>query len=121
MANVLTSWKEIAQYLGKGVRTVQRWEEHFGLPIRRLRGESHHAVLAIAEEIDGWVRERTVICGDGVVETELERLRGKILELQRENAALRSQLEGHSLEPAAPEAIAKWSSVQAIDAKRLAS
>jgi hypothetical protein len=24
--SVLTSWKEIAQYVGKGVRTVQRWE-----------------------------------------------------------------------------------------------
>lgn len=121
MANVLTSWKEIAQHLGKGVRTVQRWEEHFGLPIRRLQGESHHAVLALPEEIDAWVRERTAICGDGVGESELERLRGKILELQRENAALRSQLEGYHLEPAAPEGIARWSSVQTIDAKRLAS
>ena len=25
MASILTSWKEIGQYLGKGVRTVQRW------------------------------------------------------------------------------------------------
>lgn len=28
----LTSWKEIAQYLLKGVRTVQRWEHEVELP-----------------------------------------------------------------------------------------
>ena len=26
-SELLTSWKEIASYLGKGVRTVQRWEQ----------------------------------------------------------------------------------------------
>ena len=25
---VLSSWKDIARYMGKGVRTVQRWEHH---------------------------------------------------------------------------------------------
>jgi hypothetical protein len=32
---VFTSWKEIASFFGKGVRTVQRWERKFGLPISR--------------------------------------------------------------------------------------
>ena len=27
--SVFTSWKEIACYLGKGIRTVQRWERDF--------------------------------------------------------------------------------------------
>ena len=31
---VLNSWKEIASYLGRGVRTVQRYERDFRLPIR---------------------------------------------------------------------------------------
>jgi hypothetical protein len=34
MSSTLTSWKEIGQYLGKGVRTVQRWEQQMGLPVR---------------------------------------------------------------------------------------
>ena len=35
---VLSSWKDIARYMGKGVRTVQRWERHLGLPVRRPNG-----------------------------------------------------------------------------------
>ena len=31
----LDSWKEIAAYLGRDVRTVQRWERREGLPIHR--------------------------------------------------------------------------------------
>ena len=31
----LNGWKEIAVFLGKGVRTVQRWERDHGLPIHR--------------------------------------------------------------------------------------
>ena len=58
MANTLTSWKEIAQYLGKGVRTVQRWEEHDGLPVRRPSGHDSGVVLAFADERDRWLRSR---------------------------------------------------------------
>ena len=36
----LDSWKEIAAYLGRGVRTVQRWEREEGLPVHRLAHES---------------------------------------------------------------------------------
>ena len=31
----LDSWKEIAAYLNRGVRTVRRWEEEEGLPVHR--------------------------------------------------------------------------------------
>ena len=31
----LDSWKEIARYLNRDVRTVQRWEETGGLPVYR--------------------------------------------------------------------------------------
>src|SRR4051812_44515354 len=34
-AKVLQSWKEIAHYVNRGVRTVQRWEALFGLPVHR--------------------------------------------------------------------------------------
>jgi len=50
---ILSSWKEIAAFLGKGVRTVQRWESCLGLPVHRPGG-SHGGVLAYPTEIDEW-------------------------------------------------------------------
>lgn len=50
----LESWKEIAEYLRKGVTTVQRWESEHGLPIRR-RGKGL-GVYAYCSEIDEWLR-----------------------------------------------------------------
>jgi hypothetical protein len=56
---VLSSWKDIAKYMGKGVRTVQRWEHHLGLPIRRPNGASHKsAVLLDRSELDTWLATR---------------------------------------------------------------
>lgn len=55
---VLTSWKDIARYMGKGVRTVQRWEQDFGLPVRRPLGSSKKAILARPQDLDAWVALR---------------------------------------------------------------
>lgn len=52
---VLNSWKEIASYMGRGVRTVQRYERDLGLPVRRPRGKSRSAVIAFSDEIDHWL------------------------------------------------------------------
>jgi NADH pyrophosphatase NudC (nudix superfamily) len=54
---VLTSWKEIAAYMGKGVRTVQRWEAEMDLPVRRP-AEDRHIVLAFPSELDAWARRQ---------------------------------------------------------------
>ena len=35
--SILSGWKEIANHLGKGVRTVQRYELELALPVRRVR------------------------------------------------------------------------------------
>jgi predicted DNA-binding transcriptional regulator AlpA len=51
----LSGWKEIASYLGKGVRTVQRYERELGFPVRRPAGKSHAAVIATKAEVDAWV------------------------------------------------------------------
>lgn len=58
MANseVLNSWKEVATYLGRGVRTVQRWEQELGLPVRRPRGKTRSAVIAFRNELDQWLQ-----------------------------------------------------------------
>lgn len=55
---VLTSWKDIARYMGKGVRTVQRWEQDFGLPVRRPCGSNKKAILARPCDLDAWVAMR---------------------------------------------------------------
>jgi hypothetical protein len=51
----LAGWKEIANYLGHGVRTVQRYEREMGLPVRRPAGKSRAAVVATKAELDAWV------------------------------------------------------------------
>jgi len=53
---VLNSWKEIAGYMGRGVRTVQRYEREYQLPVRRVRDKAHTSVLALAKELDDWLR-----------------------------------------------------------------
>ena len=58
--NILNSWKEIANYLGRGVRTVQRWERDLGLPIHRPKGQDRSAVLAFPEELNAWMQQTPV-------------------------------------------------------------
>ena len=60
---ILNSWKEIANYLGRGVRTVQRWEAQLGLPVHRPAGKDHSAVLAFSSELDQWLDSRPVRFG----------------------------------------------------------
>jgi phage terminase Nu1 subunit (DNA packaging protein) len=60
-SEVLNSWKEVALYLGRGVRTVQRWEQELGLPVRRPRGKARSAVLALRAELDSWLLQTAVI------------------------------------------------------------
>jgi len=52
---ILNGWKDIASHLGKGVRTVQRYEREFALPIRRPAGNLTGSVMATKAELDGWV------------------------------------------------------------------
>lgn len=53
---ILNSWKEIAAYVSRGVRTVQRYEEQFGFPVHRPSRRTRSAVVAFTEEIDLWLR-----------------------------------------------------------------
>lgn len=51
----LDSWKAISDYLGRDVRTVQRWEHERHLPIHRVPGSGRGAVYAFTPEIDQWL------------------------------------------------------------------
>jgi excisionase family DNA binding protein len=49
----LSSWKEIAHYLGINVRTAQKWERERGLPVRRVPG-ARSRVSAETVAINSW-------------------------------------------------------------------
>jgi TolB-like protein/Tfp pilus assembly protein PilF len=57
-ADKLESWKEIATYLNRGVRTVQRWEQEEELPVRRLHHDKLGSVYAFRQELDAWLVAR---------------------------------------------------------------
>ena len=52
--HLLTSWKEIAAYLGVDERTCQRWEKKYGLPVRRMEDTPRSRVSGDKEELDRW-------------------------------------------------------------------
>lgn len=54
----LDSWKEVASYLNRGERTVQRWEREEGLPVHRLTHQKQGSVFAYKEELDAWWESR---------------------------------------------------------------
>jgi Tfp pilus assembly protein PilF len=56
----LDSWKDIATYLKRSVRTVRRWEAEEGLPVHRHHHQSSGSVYAFNTEIDAWVLSRRV-------------------------------------------------------------
>src|SRR5438309_7095055 len=53
---MLNSWKEIASYLDRGVRTVQRWERELRLPVHRIGKGKRSPVYAITTELKLWIR-----------------------------------------------------------------
>ena len=55
---LLDSWKEIASYLDRDVRTVIRWEKKEGLPVRRHIHGKQSTVYAYRSEIDSWLENR---------------------------------------------------------------
>ena len=57
---VLRSWKEIANYLGTCVKTVQRWERLYDFPARRLQASKGAVVFALRSEVEGWQAEATI-------------------------------------------------------------
>jgi hypothetical protein len=94
-ASVLSDWRLIARYLGKSVRTVQRWERELGLPVRRTHGSPKSAVIAVPAEIDAWLQALKLHAG-GAGSSKSERmmlLLQSVRDLRAENQILRRQLE----------------------------
>ena len=53
---VVRSWQNIANYIGRTPRTVQRWEHQFGMPVHRTQISGGRIVFAFARELDFWLR-----------------------------------------------------------------
>jgi TolB-like protein/Tfp pilus assembly protein PilF len=57
-ADRLDSWKEIASYLRRDVRTVQRWEKKEGLPVYRHLHDKLGSIYAYRNELTDWFKTR---------------------------------------------------------------
>lgn len=97
---ILTGWKEIARYLGRGVRTVQRYEHQLGLPARRTNGNGGGSVLATKSDLDSWARSRPTMrsfdaqqAGQVPLVSALENSPRERSRLHREMMTLRRELK----------------------------
>lgn len=91
---VLSGWKDIANYMGMGVRTVQRHERYLALPVRRPAGKPRGSVVATKAEIDAWViaspiREAFHLTRPGLPVATTEPIKNGIEKM----TALRDQME----------------------------
>ena len=84
MSTMLSSWKEIAQFFGKGVRTVQRWEKTLSLPIQRPPGAPSNVVLARTSDLEAWMhRSESAAPNEMAVKTSTD-LQNSIQKLEME-------------------------------------
>ncbi len=91
-SEVFTSWKEIASYLNKGVRTVQRWEAEFGLPVRRPISKRRGRVHALRQDLDEWMNS-TWAHRAGKLATRDSDERHRTIELRLQNRQLLADVQ----------------------------
>ena len=87
---LLSGWKEIANYMHQGVRTVQRWEA-IGLPVRRVKKTRRAPVIAFADDLDAWARSLHVPLID-----RIEELSATISSLEAQIRSLKRQLRARN-------------------------
>src|ERR1700739_1592324 len=57
----LDSWKEVASFFRREVRTVQLWEKSEGLPVRRQHHKKLGSVYAYRHELEAWWAARSAV------------------------------------------------------------
>src|SRR5258708_29730614 len=102
----LESWGEIAAYLRREIRTVQRWERSQGLPVRRLQIGKLGSVYPYRSELDKWYRERQPHPENGQGDVE-EALNGQVaadvpLSYEGDKQEANSEATGKQLPPPPP-------------------
>lgn len=81
----LDGWKEIAAYLKREMRTVQRWEKSEGLPIHRHGHGNLATVYGYKSELDVWLKTRQPAFDDPRKEGRVGKDAGQI-ELEEEKS-----------------------------------
>jgi predicted ATPase len=85
----LDSWKEIAAYLRRDVKTARRWEQREGLPVHRHHHGALGSVYAFVDEIEAWRAGRRVAAtATARVRRAAPMLVGRDYELSRLNSIL---------------------------------
>ena len=92
----LESWGEIAAYLRRDIRTVQRWERLYSLPVRRLVIGKQGQVYAYRSELDAWVQKRQPVAEaeERGANTETEETDGNPAPAAEELAQHQSSIDG---------------------------
>jgi hypothetical protein len=54
--DLIRYWDGIAVFLGVSVKTAQRYEQQFGLPVRRKKSAHGSVVYAFRSELRDWLR-----------------------------------------------------------------
>jgi len=99
---ILSGWKAIAQYLGIGIRTAERWEQGGGLPVHRPIPSRRSHVVANSQEIDSWLHASGAWRRhDLTLLTHLERARKLQAEARRARQTLKEKMEALRREVAA--------------------
>jgi TolB-like protein len=80
-ADRLDSWKEIAVYLRRDVRTVQRWEKKEGLPVYRHLHDKLGSIYAYRNELTAWfnTRQQTGAATTGGQEVQADKIKLAVL------------------------------------------
>jgi tetratricopeptide (TPR) repeat protein len=79
-AGRLDSWKEIASYFRREVRTVQLWEKREGLPVHRHFHKQLGSVYAFRSELEAWNQRVTlkgVVAPDALTSAEAKPEHGR--------------------------------------------
>ena len=92
-ADRLDSWKEIASYLNRSVRTLQRWEAFESMPLHRHFHAKAGSVHAFRSELDAWRKQRSYAHPPGGDQTRPARRAEQRLINDKEQALLRTVLE----------------------------
>ncbi len=104
--DVLNGWKEIASYLGRDPRTVERWEKQRLLPVRRLPGSGRASIYALKSELDDWLAQAPTRSAEPLAEFDHES--PSLLTGESEPAAVRPEaFQLAAVQPAQTEAPAR--------------
>jgi hypothetical protein len=91
--HLLNGWKEISTYIGRAIRTAQRWEAEWGLPVIRPAGHDRTSVVARPADIDAWLLERASHRDHiAALKERLQRLETENEELMQKNQNLETAL-----------------------------